>query len=126
MATLNDQFVLSSNGLFLQRVRQSIITQALAVSSDGLSTGVNIKRHVQVRDIMMNPETWKNLFAAAIVTQAAVIDAATTGGTVVLTPMVTAADGSTTGNADAKQALVSDTIINNTVSAVFNAFFGGQ
>ncbi len=30
------------------------------------------------------------------------------------------------GNADLQQSLVSDTIINNTVAAVFNFFFGGQ
>jgi hypothetical protein len=30
------------------------------------------------------------------------------------------------GNADLQQSLVSDTVINNTASAVFNFFFGGQ
>lgn len=200
--SLNDEQVLSLNTLFVQRVRQSMIAAAGAISSDGLSTGINIKRHAQVQQIMTSPDSWKGLFAAALATQSGVMNPATINGTVALSPVacgpqtaavtftnasavislansfaagnsvqfsgtlptgfangvtyyvvaaglsasqfevaatlggtaiVAGGTGTNTalsqacfGNADAQQNLVSDTVINNTVSAVFNWFFGGQ
>jgi hypothetical protein len=64
MSTLNDQVVLANDGLFLQRVRQSIISAAINISSDGLSTGINLKRHSQVQSILSGPDGWKANFAA--------------------------------------------------------------
>jgi hypothetical protein len=190
--SLNDEGVLSNDGLFVQRVRQSILTQSINISSDGLATGINLKRHAQVQQVMDSPDGWKSLFAAAIATQATVINPATNTGAVALTPMnplaavsCTGAIAATTltvtnapvgsaigigqslagvgiaagtyitalgtgtggngtytvsvsqtvaaeamtatpGNVDAMQALVTDTVINTAVAAVFNSFFGGQ
>jgi hypothetical protein len=129
--SLNDQSVLSLDTIFTQRVRTSMISAAINISSDGLSTGINLKRHAQVQQIMINPDGWKSLFSAAIATQPTVIGPATASGTVVLTPMVTTCSGSpqvcnTTGNVDTQQALVTDTVINTAVASVFNSFFGGQ
>jgi hypothetical protein len=127
--SLNDQVVLGNDAIFIQRVRQALVTAAINISSDALSTGINLKRHAQVQAIMNNPDGWKQLFAEAIATQAAVFNPATVNGTVVLKPMVCTGipTGCTeTGNVDTQQALVTDAVINTNVAAVFNAFFGGQ
>lgn len=127
--SLNDQVVLANDAIFIQRVRQSLITAAINISSDGLNTGINLKRHAQAQTIMNSPDGWKQLFSQAIVTQGAVLNPATATGTVVLKPMVCVGQPVTcteTGNVDVQQALVTDTIINTNVAAVFNAFFGGQ
>jgi hypothetical protein len=129
--SLNDQVTIGNDALFIQRVRQALINAAINISSDGLSTGINLKRHAQVQSILNNPDGWKQLFAEAIATQSAVMNPATVTGTVVLKPMicpggVTTASCTETGNVDTQQALVTDAVINTNVSAVFNAFFGGQ
>jgi hypothetical protein len=126
--SLNDQVVLANDVIFNQRVRMSIIAAAINISSDGLTTGINIKRHLQAQQIMNNQNT--GAFAAAIATQPTVIGPATASGTVVLKPMVCAsppqAGCTETGNVDAQQALVSDSVINTAIAAVYNSFFGGQ
>jgi hypothetical protein len=129
--TYNDQVVLANDAIFIQRVRQAIMFEAINISTDGLTTGINLKRHAQVQSIMNNPDGWKQLFAEAIVGQPSTINAATATGTVVLKPMicpggVTTASCTETGNVDAQQALVTDANINNSVLFVYNAFFGGQ
>jgi hypothetical protein len=128
--SLNDQSVLSLDINFVQRVRTATIAAAINISSDGLTTGINIKRHAQAQSIMNSPDSWKNLFSAAIATQPTVIGPATASGTVVLTPMVCTTNSlgvqTCTGNVDTQQALVTDTVINTAVSAVYNSFFGGQ
>jgi hypothetical protein len=126
--SLNDQVVLANDALFNARVRMSLISAAINISSDGLTTGIHIKRHAQAQAIMTNAPT--AAFAAAIATQPAVIGAATASGTVVLKPMVCNNPPQTgcteTGNVDTQQALVSDAVINTNVAAVYNSFFGGQ
>lgn len=128
--TLNDQVALANNAIFIQRVRQSIMFEAINISADGLSSGINLKRHAQVQSIMNNPDGWKQLFSEAIAGQPSTINAATATGTVVLKPMVCVGLPTPpcveTGNVDTQQALVTDTNINNSVLFVFNAFFGGQ
>lgn len=123
--SLNDELVLGSDQTFQGRVRSSIITAAINISADGLTTGINIKRHAQVQQIMNQPDYWKVLFAEAIATQATVIGPATSSGTVALTPC-TNTTGSCNGNVATQGALVSDSVINTAVAAVFNSFFGGQ
>ena len=127
--SLNDQVVLGNDALFIQRVRQSLITAAVNIASDGLTGGINTERHAQVTSILNNPDGMKQLFSEAIATQSTVNGPATASGTVVLKPMICTGipTGCTeTGNVDTQQALVTDTVINTAVSAVFNAFFGGQ
>lgn len=128
--SLNDQVTLANDGLFLQRVRQSAVFEAINISSDGLTGGINTERHAQVASIMKDPDAWKSQFASAVATQPSVINPATATGTVVLKPMVCLGQPvgtcTETGNVDTQQALVTDAVINNSVLFVFNAFFGGQ
>lgn len=127
--SLNDQVTLANDGLFVQRVRQSMIFEAINISADGLTTGINLKRHALVQQIMNSPDSLKSMFSAALATQPSVINPATATGTVVLKPMVCLGQGATcteTGNVDTQQALVTDAVIDNSVLFVFNAFFGGQ
>lgn len=128
--SLNDQVVLSNDTLFIQRTRQALILVAINISTDGLTTGINLKRHAQAQSIMDNPDSWKALFSDAIATQPSTINPATVNGTVVLTPMICQnppqAGCTETGNVNTQQALVTDAVISNSVQFVYNAFFGGQ
>jgi hypothetical protein len=128
--SLNDQVYLANNQLFVQRVRQSVLLAAINIAADGLTTGINPKRHALAQSVMNNPDGFKSTFAEAVATQPSLIGPATTSGTVVLKPMVCTGQPTPpcveTGNTDAQQALVTDAVINNSVLFVFNAFFGGQ
>jgi hypothetical protein len=115
--TLSDKGLLPTDATFQRRVQASMLTAAINISSDGLTTGINIKRHAQVASIMTSPTLWMVLFAQAVAAEdATIISQATQSGSVALT----------TGNLAAQAAMVTDTAINNAVSAVFNSFFGGQ
>ena len=128
--SLNDQVALANDAIFIQRVRQSMILAAVNISADGLTTGINIKRHALAQSVMNNPDGFKQLFAEAVATQPSAINPATVTGTVVLKPMICTGQPTPpcveTGNIDAQQALVSDAVISNSVLFVYNAFFGGQ
>jgi hypothetical protein len=128
--SLNDQTVLAGSATFVQRTRSAMMAGSINISSDGLNTGINIKRHAQVVQIMNSPDYWKTLFAEAISTQPTVIGPATASGTVVLKPMVCTGQPTPpcveTGNVETQQALVTDAVIGTAVAAVFNSFFGGQ
>jgi hypothetical protein len=128
--SLNDQVALANDAIFIQRVRQSMILAAVNISADGLTTGINIKRHALAQSVMNNPDGYKQLFAEAVATQPSAIGPATVTGAVVLKPMICTGQPTPpcveTGNIDAQQALVTDAVINNSVLFVFNAFFGGQ
>jgi hypothetical protein len=128
--SLNDQVALANDAIFIQRVRQSMILAAVNISADGLTTGINVKRHALAQSIMNNPDGYKQLFSEAVATQPSAIGPATVTGTVVLKPMICTGQPTPpcveTGNVDAQQALVTDAVISNSVLFVYNAFFGGQ
>jgi hypothetical protein len=123
MATLSlgDTGLLASDPIFISRVKAAMIQAAINIASDGLTTGINPKRHAQVSQILNNPDWWKGLFAPAVATDATV-------GNAVAGVLVADTHNNylTSTNAAAQAALATDAQIANAVSAMFNAFFGGQ
>lgn len=129
-ASLQDQGILGSEPVFVQRVRSSMLAAAVAISSDGLSTGINIKRHTLVQNVMTSPDSWKAIFAAAVATDASVgtdalggLSADGNGNSLVQTTTV---NGVTSGNSASQSLKVTDAHINTAVSSMWNAMFGGQ
>lgn len=114
--SLSDKGLLWTDTAFQRRVSSAITTASINISSDGLTTGINIKRHAQAAQIMTNPQNWATLFAEAIAVDPTVSSQATQGGTVPITA----------GNLAAQAALVTDTAINTAAAAQYNSFFGGQ
>jgi hypothetical protein len=114
--SLSDKGLLWTDPAFQRRVSSAMITAAINISSDGLSAGINAKRHAQVQAIMTSPAYWTLLFSQAVATDPTVSSQATTGGTIVLT----------TANLATQAALTTDTAINTAVAAQYNSFFGGQ
>lgn len=128
--SLSDIGLLGSDPTFTQRVRSAMITAAIAISSDGLSTGINVKRHAQVASIMSSPDSWKSMFSAAVATDTNVGADAIVGATPdahgnYLVQQVTV-NGVTTGNSSSQAVLVTDAHITTAVASMFNSFFGGQ
>ena len=110
--SLNDQYILSTDPTFLQRVRSSVIASAVAVSTEG-PTALHTQRAMQAANALVSPDAWKVNFANAISTNTTVINQATSNSTITLTA----------GNVAAQAALVTDANINAAVSATWNSFF---
>ena len=143
-ATLQDQGVLGSDPGFTQKVRQAMITAALAIASDGLKVlPIDIKRHTLVQQVLNSPDSWKAIFAAAVATDATVSTQAISGlaadgnGNYLTVATVNPVPPDTTPAAVLTQAAlqakvsaqvvkITDASINNAVSSVWNAMFGGQ
>lgn len=130
--SLSDIGLLGSDPTFTQRVRSAMVTAAIAISSDGLSTGINIKRHAQVQQIMNSPDSWKSLFSAAVATDtnvgADVLVGATPDahGNYLIQTVTSGTPPVTTGNSASQAVLVTDAHITTAVASMFNSFFGGQ
>ena len=105
---LTDQVNLAANVNFQNRVQQSMIAAAIAISNEALTTGYHNLRAKLAKAIINTPASYAPLFTKAVVTDATVqADAGTVTG----------------ANSDTQQALVTDAHINNAVSSVFNSFF---
>ena len=105
---LTDQVNLAANVNFQNRVQQSMIAAAIAISNEALTTGYHNLRAKLAKAIINTPGSYAPLFTKAVVTDATVqADAGTVTG----------------ANSDTQQALVTDAHINNAVSSVFNSFF---
>ena len=116
-ASRTDQAALSVDPVFQNRVRQSLVAAGIAISSEGWAMPtLHQQRMRQVVAIMNAPDTYKTMYAIAVVTDANVISDATQAGTVAL-------GGLTAGQVATQAALVTDAHIDNAVSAMFNAFF---
>jgi hypothetical protein len=110
-----DKVNLSAEPTFQNRVRQSMVTAAIAISNEGWSGGLIHKlRRQQARAILNDSlDTMKVLYARGVATDASVISDATAAGTVAITG----------GNAATQQALATDAHIDNAVSGQFNSYF---
>lgn len=109
--SLNDSYLLSQDLTFQHRVLESAEAAEVNIHSES-TTGLTPQRDSFGKLILDNPTVWAPLVSAAVATDSNVISDATANGTVVLT----------TGNAATQAALVTDTHINNAVSAMWNAF----
>jgi hypothetical protein len=115
-ASLNDQAILSSDSLFINRVRQAFVAASIAITNESITPStlpLHQKRANYASAVVSNPTLYAPQWAIAVATDANVIADATAAGSVVLT----------TGNVAAQQALVTDAHINTAASAMYNSFF---
>lgn len=111
--TLNDQAQLASDPTFQQRVRTSMLAAAVAISNESGAAALHANRDALAVQILLEPTIWVYRFSYSVATDATVSSAATSAGTVVITP----------ANLAARAALVTDASINNAVSGQWNSFF---
>src|SRR5262245_17030070 len=112
-ATRADQAVLATDPTFLGRVQESMISAAIAVSNEAITTAFHRERATLAKAIMNNPASEAALFVKSVATDANVISDATVAGTVPLTA----------GNVAAQAALVTDAHLDAAVSGQYNSFF---
>ena len=113
-ASYSDQQFLAADGVFQNRVRQSLITACISIGTESPTTvPFHRERATYAVAIINNPDGYKLLVAQSVATNAAVIGDATQGGTVVLTAV----------NAAGQATLVTDAHIDAAISGEFNTFF---
>lgn len=111
-ASRNDQFTLSNDSGFRNRVRTSLVAACVAIYNEGWAVVFHRERQSLAVQVLNAPDSYTNLFADSVSTDASVISDATQAGTVTLT----------TGNVAAQAALVTDAHIDAAVSSQFNCF----
>jgi hypothetical protein len=113
-ASYSDQQFLAADPTFQNRVRQSLLAACQAIKSESPTTvPFHRERETFAVGVENGADAFKVIVAQSISTNAAVIGAATTGGTVVLNA----------GNVAAQAALVTDAQIDTAISTNFNSFF---
>lgn len=115
-ATLNDMFVLGTCTLFQNRVQPALLQTCSAISSEGGTVPYHAGRDALAVSIVTpgNLTNFVNSFTQLISSQSGVINLATAAAS-----NYTAL---TIANVNTQQALVTDTTILNTISAVFNTY----
>jgi hypothetical protein len=111
-STRNDQFTLSNDSGFRNRVRTSLVAACVAIYNEGWNVPFHKERQSLVVNVLNAPDSFTNLFADSVATDANIISDATQAGTVTLT----------TGNVAAQAALVTDAHIDSAVASQFNCF----
>ena len=114
-ASVHDQYVLSTDTTFQNRVQSSLLAACVAISNEGWSIPFHRERATFCAQILTNtvsPNPYVTMFTNSVSTDANVIGDATQNGTVVLT----------SGNVAAQAALVSDAHIATAIASQFNSF----
>jgi len=120
-ASLSDSAILASEPTFENRVRESLVSTCISVSSEAITglTGtmpiaVHLKRANYCVSVLAAPDSFKTLFSFSVATDASVLADATVNGTVVLT----------SGNVAAQAALATDAHIGSAISGQLPAYIG--
>src|SRR5215831_12228602 len=111
--TYSDKNLLSTDAGFQSRVRASMISNSLAVTTESFSTAFHRERQTYAVQVLNAPDTYKPLFANTVATDTAVINDATQNGTVTLA----------SSNLATQAALVTDAHIDSAISSQYNSFF---
>lgn len=112
-ASHSDSYQLSQDTTFQGRVQAALVTYFGVVTNEGWSVPFHRERTLYISSVMGSPTTLTNvvnLFTIIAAADTTVLSDATQAGTVVLT----------SGNRAAQGALVTDTHIDNAISAQFN------
>ena len=116
---LLDIALLAGNPVFVSRTSAALVGTCLNITNEAITTNTQILHQRRaslaqniLTQLVANPTAWPASMALAAATNPTVISDATAGGTVVLT----------TANATTQQALVTDSDLNNAVSAAFNSY----
>lgn len=112
-ASRSDQNLLSGDAGFIGRVRASLVSTAVAITTEARTVAFHRERETYAVAVLNAPDTFKTLFANSAATDTSVISDATAAGTVVLTA----------GNVATQAALVTDAHIDAAISGQFNSFF---
>lgn len=114
-ASRNDQYQLSQDVGFQNRVQAALIAACISISNEAWSA-THRQRQNLVVSILQSPTgtsmNWVQLFANTAATDTNVIADATNGGTVAIT----------SGNRSTQAALVTDAHIDAAISSEFNSF----
>lgn len=113
--THKDRYTLSTDPTFKTRVQAALIATCVSIANEGWTIAFHQERATFVGTILRAPTSpidYVQLLTNSVSTDAAVIGAATVGGTVALTG----------ANVAAQAALVSDAQIDTAIAAEFNAF----
>lgn len=103
-ATLQSQYTLSQDVNFQQRVRQALVSSAIAISNESVGTFAHNQRVALATKVLADPARWTLAIVEGVASDAA----------------VSAAAGSPTPN----QANVTDAQINTAVTSQWNAYAG--
>lgn len=112
---LNDEYQLSQDPTFQNRVQASVLAACVAIANEGWAVAFHRERatfSAQILSATSGQGPYITLFANSVATDPTCISDATQAGTVPLTP----------SNRAAQAALVTDAHINAAVSAQFNSF----
>ena len=101
---LIDSYTLSVSSTFQNRVQESIVTAAIAISNEGGGVNNHAARSQFATKVLLNPSGYMVLFSASVATDATVVSQAGT-------PTVVSSN-------------VTDVAINNAVSGQWNSFLG--
>lgn len=110
-----DQYMLSMDTNFSNRVQASMIAAAVSITNEGWTVAFHRERAIFANQVLASPNgtpNYKQLFTNYCGTDTNCISDATQAGTVTLT----------VGNTPAQAALVTDTHINNAISSCWNSF----
>jgi hypothetical protein len=109
----SDAYYLSQDSIFQNRVRSSLITFCISIQTEDQLTPFHRERETFGSQVLNAPDTYGDLFTNSISTDTDVLNDATAGGTVSITP----------GNAAQQAALITDPHIDAAVAFQYNAFF---
>ena|SRR6202521_4788291 len=114
-ASRSDQYQLSQDPTFQNRVQESLLAACIAISNEGWAVPFHRERSTFGTEVLKAtgaPSSYVLWFSTTAATDTNVIADATQAGTVVLT----------SGNRAAQAALVTDAHIDNAIAAEFNSF----
>lgn len=111
-ASFSDKYLLGQDVGFRSRVRAALIGGAVSIVGEAVATPNHYARVRNAVAIVNSPDTFYIKYADAAACDAAIIAAATAGGTVALTA----------GNAATQGALVTDAQILAALGTLFDAF----
>lgn len=118
--TLTDSFWLTQSANFKNRVQSALLTQCFNINSEALSASMPLALHLARKNFVSQIlnfsqfQSWLGQFVFAVSVDSATVTAATGAGS--LTSQATA------DTAAAQAGPITDTMLNNAASAVFNAF----
>jgi len=113
VASRNDQYVLSTDTGFQNRVRTSMLVQCTNVMFEAWTVPFHRERQTFAVQVLNSPDSYKLIFANTVAGDAVVIADATQNGTVALT----------SGNVATQALLVTDAHIDSAVTGQYNNFF---
>lgn len=113
MSRHSDSAILAAEPTFVARVRVSLVNFCGTVSEEDWAVPFHRERQTYSVAVLNQPSSYESQFSTVVSTNVTVLDQATDGNTVPLTPQ----------NVAAQAAKVQDDAIDGAVSRFYNGFF---